>query len=251
MTWSILARDPATGEMAVAVASRFFAVGAIIPHMRDSRAAVATQAFVSPLWGVEGADRIARGEAPAAVLADLQSRDSGQHLRQWHGMGADGVAAAHTGAGCVDWAGHVAAPNVSVAGNMLAGPQVIEASRDAFLASEGEALGERMLLAMEAGEKAGGDKRGRQSACLRIHRGEVYPWLDLRADDHAAPLVELRRLWTVAHERFVHFATGMGTAENFSGTADRAPITAMIEAAEAERRATGRASASRADPPES
>lgn len=246
----MIALDPETGDAAVAVASRFFAVGAWVPNIRDSRAVVATQAFVSPLWGIEGADRIASGEAPAAVLADLKARDAGHAMRQWHGIGADGSAAAHTGEGCVGWAGHASAPYVSVAGNMLTGPAVVEDTLTAYLDGAALPLPARILAAMEAGEKAGGDARGRQSAALRIHRGEAYPWLDIRADDHADPLAELDRLYGVAQERFLRFSDGVPTAANFSGALDRGPINAAIEQAEAERIAAGRPSLSHAsDPP--
>lgn len=239
MTWSILAREPGTGWMGVAVASRYFAVGAVIPQIRDRRAAVASQAYVSPLWGIEGADRIAGGETPQAVLADLCARDANAFRRQWHGLDGAGRIAAHTGAGCVGWAGHVAAADVSVAGNMLAGPQVLSATLDTFLATLGTSLPDRLLQAMEAGEAAGGDRRGRQSAVLRVHRGEAYPWLDLRADDHADPLGEIRRLLDVARERFVHVAETMPTAADFSGPTDRSAMEAAIAAAEADRAARG------------
>jgi uncharacterized Ntn-hydrolase superfamily protein len=250
MTYSLIAREPETGAFAVAVASRFFAVGAWIPNIRDSRSAVATQAFVSPLWGIEGADRIAAGEAPASVLADLKARDAGHAMRQWHGMGVDGVAVAHTGEGCVAWAGHAAAPNVSVAGNMLTGPEVVADTLAAFLDNGALPLAERMLAAMEAGERAGGDARGRQSAALRIHSGEAYPWIDIRADDHADPLAELRRLLGVAGERFLLFSRGVPTGADFSGALDRKPINDAIEQAEAARIAEGRPSLSHASDPD-
>lgn len=248
MTWSILARDPATGWMGAAVASRYFAVGAVIPHIRDRRSAVATQAYLSPLWGIEGADRIAAGEAPEAVLADLIARDGNHARRQWHALDGSGRIAAHTGEDCVGWAGHLAADDVSVAGNMLAGPQVLSATLDTFLAARDQPLPDRLLLAMEAGEAAGGDSRGRQSAALRVHRGEAYPWLDLRADDHGEPLAEIRRLLDVARERFVHVAETMPTAADFSGPSDRSAMESAIARAEAERAARGVASRSLASP---
>ena len=243
MTYSIVARDPDTGFLGVAVASRFFAVGALVPHVR-ANAAVATQAFVNPLWGVEGVSRLAAGEGAEAVLADLAARDGGQAQRQAHMIDARGAIAAHTGAECVDWAGHVSAEGVSVAGNMLAGPQVIAAALEAYQDESALPFAERLLAAMEAGEAAGGDKRGRQSAALRIHRGLDYPWLDLRADDHADPLAELRRLLEVAGERFLFFADALATPENFSGLADRAALDAAIAEGEEARRRAGRPSRS-------
>ena len=249
MTYSITARDSATGMLGVAVASRFFAVGAVVPHIRGGRAAVATQAFVNPLWGIEGADRIAAGEAPDVVLADLAARDAGRDQRQAHGIDASGRSAAHTGAACVDWAGHLLGDRVSVAGNMLTGPEVVSETLAAFEAGVDLPFAERLLAAMRAGEAAGGDKRGRQSAALVIHRGEDYPWLSIRTDDHADPLSELERLHAVAGERFLHVAEIMPTRERFSGEPDRAGIDAAIAEAERAREAEGRPSASQATGP--
>ncbi|MBF9058318.1 DUF1028 domain-containing protein [Rhodobacterales bacterium HKCCSP123] len=244
MTYSIIARDPGTGHYGVAVASRFFAVGALVPHLRGGRCAVATQAFVSPIWGIEAADRMAAGEGAAEVLADLVARDGGQAIRQIHMIDAEGRIAAHTGENCVDWCGHVAGDGVSVAGNMLAGPEVIARTLAAYEAHMALPLAERLMTAMEAGQAAGGDKRGTQSAALVIHRSEDYPWLSLRADDHPDPLAELRRLHDVAHERFIHVAEAMPTRANFSGTTDRTGIDAAIAAADARRKAEGRPSRS-------
>jgi uncharacterized Ntn-hydrolase superfamily protein len=248
MTYSIVARDRATGHLGIAVASRFFAVGAIVPHIRGGHGAVATQAFVNPLWGVEGADRLAAGEAPEAVLADLVARDEGRDQRQAHMMDAAGRVAAHTGADCVDWCGDMEGEDASVAGNMLAGPEVLADTLTAWEASGNLPFAERMLAAMRAGEDAGGDRRGRQSACLVIHHGEDYPWLDIRADDHADPLAELERLLAVAGERYLHVAEILPTRENFSGRPDRAGVDAAIAEAEARRAAEGRPSASHATP---
>ncbi|MEM7488099.1 MAG: DUF1028 domain-containing protein [Pseudomonadota bacterium] len=207
--------------------------------------AVASQAFCNPVWGTEGRARLDAGEAAETVLADLVSRDEGQAIRQAHMMDAHGRFAAHTGADCVDWCGHMIGDGHSVAGNMLAGPDVLSATSEAFLASAGP-FPARLIAAMRAGEAAGGDKRGRQAAGLVIHRGQAHPWLDLRADDHDDPLGELDRLWDVAQERYTAFRMGMATAEDFSGMTDRAPIDAAIAAEEARRTAEGRSSRSQA-----
>ena len=249
MTYSIVAKDPQTGFLGVAVASRFFAVGAMVPHIRGGRCAVATQAFVSPLWGMEAADRMAKGEAAADVLADFLARDAGQSQRQIHMMDSAGRSVAHTGAQCIDWCGHLIGEGVSVAGNMLTGEAVIAETMAAYQAQGDLPFAERLMTAMEAGERAGGDKRGRQSAALRIHRTEDYPWLDLRVDDHADPLPELRRLHDVAWERFMHVADAMPTRDNFSGVTDRTDIDVAIAAAEEQRRKAGKASRSFATEP--
>lgn len=244
MTYSIVARDAATGYYGVAVASRFFAVGALVPHLRGGKCAVATQAFVSPIWGIEAADRMAAGEPASGVLADLVARDGGQAIRQIHMIDAQGEVAAHTGVDCVNWCGDVKGDGVSVAGNMLAGAAVIAETLAAYEANMDLPLAERLMTAMEAGADAGGDKRGTQSAALVIHRSEDYPWLSLRADDHPDPLDELRRLYDVAYERFIHVTEAMPTRENFSGTTDRTGIDAAIAAEDAKRIAEGRASRS-------
>ncbi|MDX8347320.1 DUF1028 domain-containing protein [Cognatiyoonia sp. IB215446] len=244
MTYSILARDPETDHLGIAVASRFFAVGALVPHIRGGKGAVATQAFINPMLGVEGVDRLAKGEAAEKVLSDMIARDGGRLQRQVHMVDANGQISAHTGAECVDWAGHAAGPGVSVAGNMLAGPQVVEHTLAAYQAAMHEPLPRRLLTAMEAGAAAGGDKRGTQSAALCIHRTEDYPWIDLRADDHPDPLAELRRLLDVAGERFLHVAEIMPTKADFSGLTDRTSIDAAIAAEEARRKAEGRVSRS-------
>ena len=244
MTYSIVARDPDTGQLGVAVASRFFAVGALVPHIRGGKCAVATQAFVNPLWGIEAADRMAAGEAASDVLSGLVARDDGRAQRQAHMINAQGRSAAHTGADCIDWCGHLIGEDVSVAGNMLSGEGVIVETLASFEVNKDLPFTERLLVAMEAGEAAGGDRRGKQSAALCIHRTEDYPWLDIRADDHADPLAELRRLYDVAQERFLHVAETMATRDTFSGLTDRTPLDAAIAEEEARRQYEGRESRS-------
>ena len=249
MTWSIVARDPATGHLGVAVASRFFAVGAIVPHSRGGVGAVATQAFVNPLYGVDGLAALAAGRDPEEIVAELTARDEGRDQRQMHLVDARGRNAAFTGAQCVDWAGHLVEDNVSVAGNMLAGPQIVAETLATYRKAAAKPFVERLLEAMQAGEDAGGDKRGRQSTALVVHRDQDYAWLRLHADDHVDPLAELRRLHAVAKERYLHVAETMATRQNPSGLTDRRGIDATVAALEAERIAAGRPSASFATPP--
>jgi len=250
MTWSIVARDPETGHFGIAVASRFFAVGAAVPHVKGRVGAVATQAFVSPLYGTDGLKLLEEGRSPEEIIETLTACDHGRRQRQFHLIDAEGRNAAYTGEICVDWAGHLVDDNVSVAGNMLAGPQVIAETLRVYKerASAGAPLAERLLDAMDAGEAAGGDKRGKQSAALVLYRDQDYAWLRIHADDHADPLKELRRLYAVAQERYLHVAETMPTRENPHGMIDRRVIDGKIAALEAAREAEGRPSASFATP---
>ena len=227
MTWSILARDPATGTLGVAVASRFFAVGAICPFVEGGVAALATQALVNPMYAVHAMPRLRAGEAPAEVLAALVTPDAGADQRQFHILDATGRIAQYTGANCVLWAGHASAENVSVAGNMLAGEATVRATLDAYLSATGT-MADRLLTALEAGEKAGGDKRGKQSAGLKIATRDPYPDLDIRADDHPDPLAELRRLHRVSLERFAIFRRFLPGRDNEWGLMDRPTLDATI-----------------------
>ena len=230
MTWSILARDPATGELGVAVATRFFAVGALCPKVEGQVAALATQALVNPMLGIAGMERLRAGETPAAVLAALLAADAGRQARQFHILGMSGEIAQHTGRDCVPWCGAVWSENVSVAGNMLAGPRVVEATRDAYLDSQGLPMADRLIAALEAGEAEGGDARGKQAAALMVASRDPYTDLDLRVDDHADPLAELRRLLSVARERSVHFRRFLAGRDH-PGVFDREVINASIAAA--------------------
>jgi len=234
MTWSILARD-GSGRFGVAIASRFFAVGALCVHTRRGVGALSTQALMNPLYGPAGIAMLAEGLSPADVVAMLTAADAGRAQRQLHVLGATGPAAAYTGEACIDWCGHRLAPDFSVAGNMLAGPQVLQATADAYRASAGRPLAERLIAALAAGEAAGGDKRGKQSAGLRIHGDEDYAELDLRVDDHVEPVAELRRLYEVSLQRFQPFVACLPGRHNPTGELDRARIEARVEAFHAAR----------------
>jgi uncharacterized Ntn-hydrolase superfamily protein len=172
-------------------------------------------------------ERLRAGAAPQKVLDALLAEDAGRASRQFHILDAEGRIAQHTGSDCVGWCGTVSAPNLSVAGNMLAGAAVLEATREAFLASPELPMADRLLHAMEAGQAAGGDARGRQAAALMVASRDPYPDLDLRVDDHADPLAELRRLLGVARERYVHFRRFLPGADH-PGVFDRAVINAAI-----------------------
>lgn len=236
MTWSIIARDSATGQLGIAVATRFFAVGALVPHVAPGIGAVATQALVNPYYGIDGLALLREGNSPHEVIATLIAPDNGRESRQLHVMDANGRIAAHSGKDCVDWFGHIAGDGFSIAGNMLAGPAVLDETARVYAANEKLPFAERLIKAMFAGEAAGGDKRGKQSAALLIHGVEQWPLLDLRVDDHVDPLRELERLEAVSREHWVPFRDFMPTRNNPAGTSDRATIDAGIAAAAARRK---------------
>jgi uncharacterized Ntn-hydrolase superfamily protein len=228
MTWSIVARDALTGAFGVAVTTKFFAVGALCPHAASDIGALATQALINPTFGKEGLRLLAEGKPAGDVVATLLAADEGRAARQLHVVDRAGGVAAHTGAECVGWCGHRLENGFSVAGNMLAGPDVVAATVAAYDAGAERSFADRLISGLEAGQEAGGDRRGRQSAALLIYRGEDFPWLDLRVDDHPDPLIELRRLYEEAHQRYLpllHFLPKRGDP---SGVWDRAIIEAEL-----------------------
>jgi uncharacterized Ntn-hydrolase superfamily protein len=230
MTWSIIAKDSSTGQIGIAVATKFFAVGALVPHIAPGIAGIATQALVNPYYGIDGLKLLRDGKSPRDVLNSLIGADSGAETRQLHIMDASGRIAAHTGRECIDWCGHLAGDGFSIAGNMLAGSSVLDDTAKAFVANASLPFARRLLAAMRAGEAAGGDKRGKQSAALLIHDTEEWPALDLRVDDHPDPLAELERLEQASWERWVHFRKFLPSRENPAGITDRAIIEADVEA---------------------
>ena len=231
MTWSIIAKDNATGQIGIAVATKFFAVGSRVPHIAAGIGAVATQALVNPYYGIDGLKLLREGHAPHDIIETLIAGDAGHASRQLHIMDAKGRIAAYTGNGCVDWCGHCEGDGFSIAGNMLAGANVLDETAKTYVANIGTPFAERLIAAMHAGESAGGDKRGKQSAALLIYGEEEWSDLDLRVDDHVDPLAELARLATVSRERWVHFRKYLPTRKNPAGVTDRAVIDAGIAAA--------------------
>jgi uncharacterized Ntn-hydrolase superfamily protein len=227
VTCSLLAHD-AGGAFGIAIASRFLAVGALCPHARSGVGALATQALVNPTFGPRGLRLLAEGKAAAAVVDTLVAGDAGREARQLHVIDAQGAIAAHTGADCVSWCGHRLGDGFSVAGNMLAGAAVVDDTAAAYRAGANLAFAERLIAALEAGQRAGGDKRGKQSAALKIYSGEVYPYLDLRVDDHPEPLVELRRLYEEARGLYLPFLQFLPSRVSPAGVYDRRVIEAEL-----------------------
>lgn len=234
MTWSLIARDPATGAFGIAVATKNFAVGCRVPHIATGIGAVATQALSNPFYGVNGIKLLREGAAAPDIVRALTAADDGREHRQVHVMDAAGRIAAFTGRDCIDWCGSTSGDGFSVAGNMLAGPAVIAETAKTYVASAALPFPRRLIAALKAGEAAGGDKRGKQSAALLIYGEEEWADLDLRADDHADPLAELERLEAVSRERWVHFAKFLPSKRDPVGIIDRAQLEAGIAAALAE-----------------
>jgi uncharacterized Ntn-hydrolase superfamily protein len=229
MTWSIIARDEATGRVGIAVATRFFAVGSRVPYIKTGVGAIATQAFVNPYFGPQGLALLQAGASADDAVRLLTKADAGRDNRQLHIMDRHGRFAAFTGAACVDWCGHRLGETYSIAGNMLSGESVLAETAAAYEQARDHSFARRLIRAMIAGEAVGGDKRGRQSAALLVHDDQDYSFLDLRVDDHPDPLAELARLEAVSRERWIHFRRHLPSRDNPSGLLERTDIDALIQ----------------------
>jgi uncharacterized Ntn-hydrolase superfamily protein len=220
MTWSIVAHEPSTGAFAVAVTTCAFAVGASCPFVRAGVGAVSTQSITNRYLGPAVLDGMARGLSPAAAIEAALVGDEGKGLRQVHAVDRHGRSAAYTGANCVEWCGEITSPGVSFAGNMLAGPAVLADTYASFVTHAELPLAERMLLALDAGDAAGGDRRGRQSAALVLATTEDFPDISLRVDDHSHPLDELRRLYEIWLRQRAPYLRDQPSKARPSGTHD-------------------------------
>jgi uncharacterized Ntn-hydrolase superfamily protein len=204
MTFSIVARDPETGDLGVAVASKFLAVGSVVSHAQAGIGAVATQALANYRYGTDGLAQLRAGASAEETVRLLTEADDGRDQRQLGIVDANGGAATYTGSGCIDWAGGRTAEGVAAQGNILTGADVVDALIDTFLAG-GESFSRLLLSALKAADSAGGDRRGRQSAALLIVRdqggygGNNDRWMDLRVDDHRSPIDELSHLLDLNH----------------------------------------------------
>ena len=197
-TYSIVAHDPQTGECGVAVQSHWFSVGSVVTWGRAGVGTVATQSLAEPAYGPRLLEALAKGEEPEAALQRLVAHDPGGRFRQVACVRADGAIAVHTGEGCIAFAGHRTGDGFSAQANMMSNGTVWGAMADAFEAADGS-LARRLMAALDGAEAAGGDARGRQSAALLIvpAQGEEWHRTELRVEDHAEPLEELRRVLTV------------------------------------------------------
>lgn len=223
MTYSIVAFEPATGQLGAAVQSHWFSVGPIVPWAWPGVGAVCTQSIAEPAYGPGLLERLAGGSGPQAALDAMLAADAGSALRQVAVIGAGGATATHTGASCVAFAGHATGPDFSVQANMMASPEVWPVMATAFEnADRALALSHRLLAALDAAQAAGGDVRGRQSAALLVVPARGEPWrtvVDLRVEDHPEPLEELARL---LHLQGAYELAGLGDEHVAAGRHDEA-----------------------------
>lgn len=205
MTFSIVALDPKTKALGVAVSTAVPSVGSVVPHVEAGVGAVATQAQTNVLYGIEGLKLLKAGLSPPVALETMLRKDSDREKRQVIIIDAQGRTAAFTGRANVGWKGHMIGTDCVAAGNMLVGNRVINVMVDTFEVTKGK-LAERLLTSLEEGQEAGGDKRGRMSAALIVAGegwiSETRPVLDLRVDAHQDPVKELRRIYTVSRDYF-------------------------------------------------
>ena len=216
-TFSIVARDAVSGMFGVAASTRLPAVGVLVPYARAGIGAIATQARTNPLLGYDGLDLLHQGHDAEEALRILLGSDPEPEKRQVGIVDSQGGSAAHTGAETDPWRGHITGDGYAVTGNLVAGEEVITTMAAAFEASEGDPLPERLVRALEAGQAAGGDKRGKQSAAVTTVKDQPYPYIDLRVDEHPDPVVELRRIYEVFKVQMLPFIEALPTRRNPKG----------------------------------
>lgn len=216
-TFSVVARDPASGMLGVAVSTKLPAVGGLVPFVRAGAGAIASQAWNNPLLGVDGLTLLEQGQSAEETLRKLLDQDPEPELRQLAVVDTRGGAAAHTGSGTDPWYGDRTGDGYAIAGNMLVGEDTVLAMDEAFRDGQGHPFPERLLRTLEAGQAAGGDRRGRQSAALYVVGTDPYPYLDLRVDEHPEPVDELRRIYVVAKEKLLPFVEALPTRDNPRG----------------------------------
>lgn len=216
-TFSIAAHDPASGMFGICVSTRVPAVGAICPYARAGVGAVVTQARANPLFGIDGLDLLEKSYGAEETLDMLLHLDQEPERRQLIAIDSQGHPAAYTGAGTDPWRGHHTGDGYAVAGNLLVGEETLTAMARAFEASEGKWFTERLMRALEAGQTAGGDRRGKQSAAIYVVHTEPYPYLDLRVDEHPDPVAELRRIYEIVKTDLMPFVERLPTRANPEG----------------------------------
>lgn len=217
-TFSIVGRCDATGQLGVAVSTADVAAGRLVTWARAGVGAVATQSWPNLYLGIDALELLATGRNAADVLQSVLEPDPGRSTRQLGIVDSTGCGAAFSGDECIPWAGHMAGHGYAVQGNMLVGEETVAAMAQRFLESSGHPLVERLLLVLEAGQAAGGDRRGRQCASLLVVETEEFPLWDLRVDEHRDPVVELRRIYEIAVLDLLPFVNGLPTRNNPLGS---------------------------------
>jgi uncharacterized Ntn-hydrolase superfamily protein len=208
-TFSVSARCSRTGMLGVAVSTAVPGVGGICPFVEPGVGAISTQSWVNPYLGIDGLKLLRNGAAAEEALRRLLQDDPGRDVRQVGIVDNQGRSASWSGPACTSWFGHLTGPDYAIQGNMLVGEATIAAMAKAFTESEALSLPERLVAVLEAGQRAGGDKRGRQSAALLVYKTEGYPYLSLRVDENAYPVAELRRVFEIARHQLLPFVDGM------------------------------------------
>ena len=216
-TFSIAARCSRSGMLGVAVSTAVPAIGGLCAFVGPRIGAVATQSWVNPYLGIDGLSLMKGGMSAKAALDKLIAEDPGREVRQLGIVDAQGNVAAFTGKECTLWCGHEVGDGFTVQGNMLVSGETVSAMAKAARDGAALALPERLMRVLEAGQKAGGDKRGKQSAYMKVHDAEEYPYLMLGVDDHPAPVAELRRVYEVARAQCLPFVTGLSTRQSSVG----------------------------------
>ena len=198
MTFSIVARCPSTGQIGVGACTAMMGVGKLVSHARARVGAIATQAFINPYYGFDGLKLLARERPPQEVLQELRANDPNVDLRQVGIIDNQSRTAAWSGSQIAEWAGDMAGEHCCAQGNRLVGPETLEATLEAFLSQPGSELADRLLLALEAGENTGADRKGARSANITVFDTEDYPLWDMRVDYARDPVKSLRKL----HRKF-------------------------------------------------
>ncbi|WP_204355286.1 DUF1028 domain-containing protein [Roseovarius amoyensis] len=228
-TYSLVGRCARTRELGACVASAVPAVGAICLVLQPKVGIASTQSWVNPYLARDALDRMASGATAQNALDEVLADDDAQDFRQIGVIGTQGRAAAFTGTNCTDWFGQRTGAHYAVQGNMLTGPGTLDAMVTAFEGTTDLPLEERLMRALEGAQRAGGDKRGRQSAALLIANEEAYPRVDLRVDEHGEPISELRRVLTVSTAQLAPFVAGMPRRGGIAAPPDQAVVDMLLK----------------------
>lgn len=219
-TFSITAKCEKTNQFGIAVSTKVPAVGSLCTYARAGVGAIASQSFVNPYIGINGLNYLEEGLSAKEVMERVLKEDPVPELRQFSIVDQAGNSTAYTGDKCDTWHGHLTGKNYAIAGNMLVGEATIKAMETRFQDTEDLDFAERLIESLLAGQNAGGDKRGKQSAALYIVDTEAYPFVDLRVDEHPDPVVELKRIYHVAEKELFPFSRTLPTLKNPGGTVD-------------------------------